>query len=237
MTDKELIHKLNNLKNVKPDAAWQSSNREILFSQISNTTVEMEISSFTSFWMITKNVFSIIPQTAYVTAAIVVFLVGGLAYGNYLPVKPNNSLYIAKIISEKARLSTTFDSSAKNRLEAQYASSHAQDIASTLSDPSFNILNTEEVNKLNDNFKTEIAKVKSSLPKEGDDKIVVADSEKATSGISVYDPNATGTDAETKGVKLAPSAKQILDDASKLFSDKDYSGALDKLREVDEIIK
>lgn len=233
MTERELIKKLNNLKNLKPATDWKVSQREILLSQVENTSGDYQVSSWGNFWMVTRNVFGSVPQFAWASMAIVIFLTTGLIWGNELKVAPNNSLYIARVISEKARLNTTFDSAAKNRLARQYASEHARDIVVTLSNPEFT--DSEDVAKLNENFKTEIAKVRENLPAVNpDDAIVtIADSEKATSGVMVYDPNATTSEpvAEPK------DAKVILEEAEKLFNEKDYSGALDKLNEAEEIIR
>ena len=137
MTERELIKKLNNLKNLKPATDWKVSQREILLSQVENTSGDYQVSSWGNFWMVTRNVFGSVPQFAWASMAIVIFLTTGLIWGNELKVAPNNSLYIARVISEKARLNTTFDSAAKNRLARQYASDHVRDIVVTLSNPEF----------------------------------------------------------------------------------------------------
>ena len=241
MTERELIKKLNNLQNVKPDENWKTSHREILLSQVQNTSAGFHVSAMENFWMLTRNGLASVPQFAWASMAIVLFLTTGIFFGDRLPVGPNNSLYIARVISEKARLSTMSDGEAKSRLTVQYASEHARDIASTLSE-SNNNSDQAEVAKLNDTFKTELAKVKENLPaaKNTDNEIVtIADSEIATSGLTVYTAGNEdkAVSATTTPVVVAKDAKVILEEAEKLFNEKNYSGALDKLDEANQVIK
>jgi len=246
MTDRELIKKLNNLQNVKPDENWKTSHREILLSQVRNTSGDFHVSGWSSFWIVTRNVFASVPQFAYASLAIVLFLTAGVFFGDRLPVGPDNSLYIARVISERAKLSTMSDGAEKSRLTVQYASEHAQDIASTLS-AATNNSDKEEVAKLNDTFKNEIAKVKENLPvvkpsANTDDQVVtIADSDVATTGLTVYtndsEKKAADVAASTTAPVVTKDAKTILDEAEKLFNAKDYSGALDKLKEADQVIK
>jgi len=242
MTERELIAKLNNLQNVKPDDSWKTSHREILLAQVQNTSGDYRVTGMENFWLVTRNVFASVPQFAWASMAIVLFLTTGIFFGDRLPVGPNNSLYIARVISEHARLSTRFDGAAKSRLTVQYASGHAREIASTLSDIN-NVSDQSEVAKLNDSFKTEIAKFKENLPtvKSDDNALVtIADSEVATTGLTVYTPAGEGTEtpvASSTPVETKKDAKLILAEAEKLFNAKDYAGALDKLKEADEVIK
>jgi len=239
MTEKELVVKLNNLKNIKPDSQWKTSQRGILLSQIENTGVA-DLSAWQNFWIITKSVFSAVPQTAYFSFAIILFLTGGLWYGRNLPLNPNSSLYIAKSISEKTHLNLIFDESEKAQLAMQYAQEHAQEIATTMANPKFNQTDTSTVNKLNASFKEEIGKLKNSLPKTDDSIVVSADSGKDASGLSVYDPTTEAVRQETSTVAPvveAKNANQILDEAQKLFDEKDYQGAVNKLEEAKSAIQ
>lgn len=239
MTERELIKKLNNLQNIKPDASWKSSHREILLSQIQNTKGDFQFSAWGNSWMLTRNFLASVPQFAWASVAIVLFLTTGVFFGDRLPVGPDNSLYIARVISERAKLSTMADGEAKSRLTVQYSSEHAQDIVNTLSN-SDNNSDQAEVAKLNNSFKTEIAKVKENLPAAKDDLVTIADSEIATTGLTVYTPAAEDKNtvvSSTPAVEVKKDAKVILDEAEKLFNAKDYSGALDKLKEVDQVIK
>jgi hypothetical protein len=243
MTERDLIKKLNNLQNVKPDASWKTSHREILLSQVQNTSGDWHASKLENFWMLTRNALTSVPQFAYASLAIVLFLTTGIFFGDRLPVGPNNSLFIARTISERAKLGAMSDGEAKSRLAVQYSSEHARDIVNTLSDTN-NTSDQAEVDKLNNTFKTEIAKVKENLPavKNNDNEVVtIADSEIATTGLSVYtsqnnNPENTAAASSTPVVEVK-DAKTILDEAEKLFDAKDYSGALDKLNEADQVLK
>ncbi|MFA4942830.1 MAG: hypothetical protein WC564_04300 [Patescibacteria group bacterium] len=244
MTERELIKKLNNLQNVKPDASWKTSHREILLSQVQNTCGDFHVSVLENFWMVTRNVFASVPQFAWASVAIVLFLTTGIFFGDRLPVGPNNSLYIARVISERAKLGTMSDGEAKSRLTVQYASEHIRDIASTLSEADNNA-DAASVAKLNDTFKTEMAKVKDNLPaaKISDDTalVTIADSEISTTGLVVYTPGSgdkkDAVATSTPPVVEVKDAKVILDEAEKLFNEKNYSGALDKLDEASKVIK
>jgi hypothetical protein len=258
MTDKELIKKLNNLRNLEPDLAWQKSNREILLAQISNSSGDYHLSTWDNFWIVTRNVFATASQPVLIGLGIFVFLGSSLLFGhNFLNVSPDSSLYIAKIISEKAQLNFTFNKDSKTKMENQFASAHAQNIVSTLSGNQN--MDSVVTAKLNDNFKNEIKTLKDSLniktDAKNDDIVYSADSGKDNIGLTVYNPNVKVTDnkvaTDTKTIVAPkvntttpavvktekPDATQILNDAEKMFADKNYSGALDKLKEVDEIIK
>jgi len=260
MTDRELLKKLNNLKNLQPAEAWKKSNREILLSQVENTSLDYEPAFMENFFMVVKNVFSTIYQPVLVTMSLVLFLLFGLVFSHrILNFKPTDSLYIAKMISERAMLNTVFNKDAKTKMELEFATNHVQDIASTLADPQFNTeANQAEVAKLNDSFKTELAKVKSLSATQvvADDTVHSADSGKDANGVSVYDPNANTkttdntsndvpsstatvctTSATSSDTVLTKDPQKIIDEAEKLFNDKDYSGAADKLKEINNILQ
>ncbi|MEI7452553.1 MAG: hypothetical protein WCK37_05145 [Candidatus Falkowbacteria bacterium] len=252
MTDKELIKKLNNLKNFQPDAASLKSNRDILFAQISNSSTTYNPGPFETFTMNFKNIFSSVYQPVLVMAGIVLFLGGGLIFGHDLiNVNPSNSLYIAKVISEQARLGLIFNESAKEKMATDFAASHAQSIADALSSNSN--VNSADLNTLSDSFKNEVSVLKTSAKKtagyvavktpvsssstdKGDNVLVgIANSGKSDSGISIYNPAApvANTNVCTSTV-TDPSA--MLDEAEKMFEAKNYSGAASKLKAVGDVL-
>lgn len=165
MTDRELIKKLNNLNNVNPEANWLKTNRELLLSQISNAGAEN-----LTWWktlLITVSSFS---QTAakpvYALAAFVLLLATGLflSQPSLSRAKPNDSLYIARVIAEQVRLSTTFNSDARAKLAVQYATHQAQDLSAVLSDPQFNTsANQEQVAQLSSSLQNEVDTVKDAI--------------------------------------------------------------------------
>ena len=251
MTDKELIKKINNLQNFQPDAAWLKSNREVLFAQVNNSSVDYNPSRWEKFSMATANIFSTVYQPALVVAVIVLFLGGGVIFGhNILNVGPDNSLYIAKVISERARLNFVFDEAAKEKMAADFANDHAQTIANSLT-ANTNI-NSEELNKLNDSFKAEVASIKHAIKKSDDVTTVpapaashssdtetlvsIANSGKSDGAVSVYSQTPAAPAVCSSSVVVTPDPTSILDEAEKLFESKDYSGALGKLKAANEVI-
>jgi hypothetical protein len=79
-------------------------------------------------------------QPAYALAAFVfVLLLGTVVSAEFFAgSKPNDSLYLARIISEQVKLTTTFNTVDRDRLASQFAVGHAQDITDVLADPQFN---------------------------------------------------------------------------------------------------
>lgn len=195
MNNSQLIAKLNNLKSVNPDQEWLKGNRELLLSQVSNSGAEN-----LSVWKVVLINFSSVlksaAQPAYSLGAFVLLLLTGSLFSGQLlaSTKPNDSLYIARIISEKVKLNTTFNSAARNKLEVRFAASHAQDISAILSDPAFNNeANQDQVARLNVSFNEEVNTVKDGMsrltaaiaPAVKTDEVVIADSAKDGQGIQL----------------------------------------------------
>ncbi len=165
MTDRELIKKLNTLKNIKPEAAWTSSNRELLLSQISNSGAR-ELSAWKMFAINFNSFVKVSAQPAYALGVFLLILVGGGLFSHQVfnNAKPNDSLYIARIISEQAKLSTVFNSADRNKMAAKFSLEHARDISTVLADPNFNTEeNKDQVAKLSESFNKEIENVKTRI--------------------------------------------------------------------------
>lgn len=197
MTNYELIRKLNNLKNVNPDKTWLESNRDLLLSQVSNSGAKK-----LSVWQVSLiNVSSFMKSAsrpAYALGAFVLLLLTGSLFSGQLlaSTKPNDSLYIARIISEKVQLNTTFNSAARTKMQVKFASNHARDISAVLADPSFNNeANQDQVARLNTSFTKEVNTVKSNMSrlnaamvlevKVKADEVIIADSSKDDQGIQL----------------------------------------------------
>lgn len=265
MTEKDLIVKLNNLGKVAPDASWLKSNRELLLTQISNTGAG-ELSSWKVFFINLSSLAKASVQPAYALGVFVFILIFGSLFSNQIfnQVKPNNSLYIARIISEKAKLNTIFDASERDKMAVQFATQHAQEISAVLADPQFNTdKNQKQVAALQASFETEIKAAKDQLSRldASNDVVSIADSSKDNSNIQVFaNPNASSSASTSPVVdnKVAPKKNEtlaasstlkienkdkaldtvkILDQAKELFNQKAYDQALDKLKEADELIK
>lgn len=169
MTDKELLKQLNSLKSIKIDSELKESNKRVLMTQISNTiSADFEVKPFNNFFFYVRNILSMSSKPAMVLSGVFLFVVTSLFLGNdfYKDSKPNDSLYIARVISERARLNTVFNNIEREKLEMQFASKHAEDIATLLMDPEFNNEeNKEEVAKLSASFRSEIEKVRVNVEK------------------------------------------------------------------------
>lgn len=167
MTDKQLLQQLKSLKNITLDCSVRDKNKDVLLSQISNTFIKTD-KPVANYLFNFKNVFSVMSQPILVVAGVFVFLIGSLTLGSglYANSKPNDSLYIARVISEKARLNTTFSQSQRDALAVKFASDHAKDIATILMDPEFNSAENQiQIEKLNNSFQNEISKVKTRIEK------------------------------------------------------------------------
>lgn len=286
MTDKELIVKLNSLKKVSPDQNWLKDNRDLLVSQISNSGAR-ELSTWKTFIINFNSFAQAASHPAYALGVFVLVLITGSLFSHqvFSSAKPNDSLYIARIISEKAKLNTMFNANERNKLAVQFATEHAQDISAVLADPEFNNdSNKDQVAKLSESFNQEINSVKSHIsyltPKavknsdvdvknDINDTVSMANSLKDNNGVEIFEDKTlspiTVPDGKATSVLIMPdgliassatatiaidkvgenkdtedkkvNADLILDEAKQLFENKDYNKALDKLKEVDEIIK
>lgn len=165
MNNRDLISKLNNFKKINPDQKWLDNNRELLLSQVSNSCAE----SLSVWKILVINLTSLskaVSQPIYALGIFVLLLLSGSLFSQGLlaKTKPNDSLYIARIIAENVKLNTTFNTAERNKLALQYASGHAQDISAVLSDPEFNTAgNSARVAKLNSSFNEEVKTVKSRI--------------------------------------------------------------------------
>jgi len=165
MTDKELIKQLNTLKNIKPEAAWIGGNRDVLLSQISNSGAR-ELSAGRILMINLNSFFKTVAQPAYALGVFLLVMVGAGLYGHqaFTGTKPNDSLYIARVISERAKLSTVFNSEDRNKLAVKFSLEHAKDISTVLADPAFNNeANQDQVARLSESFNREIENVKTRI--------------------------------------------------------------------------
>ena len=272
MTDHDLLKQLKSLKNISPEASWLKSNREILLSQISNSGAK-ELAPYRRLAIDVRSFFAAVSQPVLALGSFFLLLVGVSAFGHlaFTRTKPNDSLYIARIISEKAKLSTVFDSQEREKMEVKFAAGHAEAITEILAQSDAG--DEAQVAKLNDSFNKELATVRtkmatikksepaavvpSSLQEE--EMVMTAGNNKDDAGMQIALSNGTAAltpaasvlDADkvpaevatqTEAVTVADEsssdkAEEVLNEAQSLFENKEYSGALDKLKEVKEMIK
>jgi predicted negative regulator of RcsB-dependent stress response len=265
MTDKDLIKKLNTLKNINPDSAWTAGNRDLLLSQISNSGAR-DLSAWQIFVISISSVARTVSKPAYALGAFILVLITGSLFSHqvFSNTKPNDSLYIARIISEQAKLSTVLNTDDRNKLAVQFATDNAKDISAVLANPAFNNANNKvQVAQLNNSFNNEINTVKTRInylspSKEqsvpavkttGTDTVSIADSGKDNKGLQLMEISGVKTTATvtTTTATVTPvtliatstdaTADTLLNEATQLFDKKDYTKAVDKLNAVDELIK
>ncbi len=172
MEKSKLIEQLNSLKSIRPNGEWKNRCRDILYTQISTNRAETE--SVQSSWLSFKRAFlpsDMLLELAKPVWAIVIILSVAVS-GSFASVyasrdtKPGDSLYIAKIISEKAQFAMTFNEADKTRLGIEFAGNRANEIKQVLDESDGEDGETDQkVEKLAKNFKREISDVKSRLGK------------------------------------------------------------------------
>lgn len=227
MTDRDLIKKLGNLKEIKPDTSWLKANRDSLYTQISNSGAT-EVSVWTSFVINFKSLLKTASAPAISLASLMFILVASSVYGHLLlsNTKPSNSLYIAREISEKAKLSTILDIEEREEMASQFAVSNAQDIINVLSDPNFK--DEKEIAKLSTKLNEEIKTVKKNIAKVEipavqnietatvsapviSDEVFSASLEKDPNGISVSEIKTEEASTSTSSVEnLIKEANEVL---------------------------
>ncbi|MBA3047307.1 hypothetical protein KKC83_01480 [Patescibacteria group bacterium] len=263
MSEKDLLLQLNKLKDIKPSFDWKNSNREILFNQITRGHAEEEISKFDIFKnMLPHNMFSraLQPVLAVVLIVLIVASGGVISLNAARDTNPGDSLYIAKIISEKAQIAITFNDKGKAKLGVEFASNRALEITRVIAESEKN--KEKQVEKLTKDFKKEISAVKARLVKidsakdnsakenkeaaetqDDDLQVFSANLEKSDQGMEIYDSagNLLSAEEESAAVEdlvvAGPSnLDDILTEAEKLFDEQDYSGTLNKLSEANDMM-
>jgi hypothetical protein len=168
MQEKKLISKLHSLRAIQPNAAWKKSNRDILFAQITGGVEPERANWFEVFEnFLPERMVFVFSKPVAVFAAIALIVFGGSAVSISASArsKPGDSLYIAKIISEKTKLALTFDSKAKAHLNLEFAGNRATEATQVLSEAGTDQEKTAQLDELSTNFKKELTAVKSRLAK------------------------------------------------------------------------
>ncbi|MDD4900786.1 MAG: DUF5667 domain-containing protein [Patescibacteria group bacterium] len=276
MKDQELLKKLNNFQEIKPDQAWKKSYREILFSQISasrpiaapQSDIRIIWESIMP-WQILTNLAKPVWMASLASVLIMVVGLGGVYASKNS--KPGDSLYIAKIISEKAQFAMAFDEKDKAKLGVEFASNRTREIIEVLKESDqAAATNDNKLETLSQNFKKEISQVKTRLstikksdgqPKDDETEVFGANLGKNDQRMEIAVPAApAGPQIKSETPKpitaatpemLAPKnsnisdatstpssarADKMLEEAEKLFDEKNYDGTISKLEEVNKAI-
>jgi hypothetical protein len=161
---KNILSQLHNLKDIKPDKQWKTDSQDFLRAHISGG-VETGVFSKVMVWL--KDFAKVSSQPAFALSAFVLILITGVIFSNPIlsDAKPNDSLYIARIISEKAQLNMTFNKESRDKLSAQFATNHAKDITNLMNDPEFHSQEDSEgkIANLSDDFNKEINSARESI--------------------------------------------------------------------------
>lgn len=179
MLEKELLKKLSQLKKIKADLAWKTKGREILASQISAQTASYQIATkfnlATFFGDLIPQISFELPRAVWLVVLILAIFTSGSAISVYASrdSKPGDSLYIAKIISEKAQSAITFGDRGKTKLNLEFASNRAKEITQVLDEAAKNMEEkSQKVDQLAKSFKQEINLAKNNLEKIKVNKLV-----------------------------------------------------------------
>ena len=247
MTERDLLTKLKNLKSVSAPVAWKKANRDILFSQIAGGKEPEQASWFEVFenFLPEKMVFVFSkPVAVFAVIALIIFGGGAVSIAASARSKPGDSLYIAKIISEKTKQALTFDSRAKARLNLEFAGNRATEATQVLSEAGTAEDKSAQLDELSTNFKKELTAVKSRLAKinpnstsknndngnpdnagtAGDEKVQVFGSalEKTDQGLEVSDntQNINKTDSNNQAATTTnPSGAAVFSPTDSVLAD------------------
>jgi hypothetical protein len=228
MTDRDLIKKLGNLKEIKPDSSWLKANRDSLYTQISNSGAT-EQSVWSSFVINFKSVLKTATTPAMALGSLMLLLIGTSAYSHLLlaQAKPNQSLYIARELSEKAKLNTILNTQEREEMAGKFAANNAQDIINVLSDPT--VKDEQEIAKLSTKLNEEITTVKKTMAKReqtavqqidtptttnNNDAVFIASNDKDAKGLSVAQTVETKT-ATSSVENLIKEANEVLNKLAK----------------------
>jgi hypothetical protein len=164
MSDKDFLKQLKTLKDINPQSDWLKSNREILLSQISNSGAE-HLSSWQKIVIDIRSFSLVVSKPVMVMASFLVLFVATSAFAHlaFNQTKPSDSLYIARIISEKAKLSTVFNAQEREKLEAKFAANHVETITNVLAESNVTDDNEDQFAYLNDSFNKEINIVREKI--------------------------------------------------------------------------
>jgi hypothetical protein len=168
MTEKELIRKLNILKQVKLETSWKKETRDVLLAQVSNSAAkEVKIMIWEKVFYDLKNSVAFVPRAAWGAICFILVLASG-GFGVYAAnySKPGDYFYTARILKEKTQIAMTFNKEEKVKLDIKLANTHAKEISEVLSDPNYRG-NEKQAKKLAQNFQDEINTVKEGLSEIG----------------------------------------------------------------------
>jgi hypothetical protein len=168
MNEKNIIKKLGELKGMSPNKDWKEKTRDFLFSEVRSSVFETEedISTFGKILAMPKFVLSAVEERAWAVLLVIFVFVGGVfgAQAASRNARPGDSLYLARVFSERAKVAVTFDKEKKAKLDIRLASDRAKDITEVLAELSGQDKGDDKkLTKLSESFKEEIKIVKKNI--------------------------------------------------------------------------
>lgn len=251
MNEKELLNSLSALKRVQPREEWIKKNREILSYQIFNgqESAGNELGWFAQIGLVIQR----LAQPAPIAALIALFFVvsGFVGVRASSDSKPGDPLYIAKTISEKVASGITFDEKEKAKLNVEFAQRRVAELEQIAQEDKQAAADDVRVKELSDNFKAQIASARERLNKLQTEEVKPSAAIQATVkpklNLGKTDPKEPEEEAEPakesevmsadsgkeeKGIEISIPSSELLEQAEKLFNEKDYTGAAGKLGEI-----
>jgi len=162
-----------------------------------------------------------VPQTVYVALLVFSFLGAGSIWSVSAAkgTKPGDSLYVAKIVSEKAKLAVTFNEKEETKLRLSFATNRAEEINKVL-DESASDKKDETVSGLVSDMKNEIEAVKTKIskmntvakaPVKEEKKVAVKKEDKKENVVSTTEVNQEGGGVEEDDSQIisANSGKEV----------------------------
>jgi len=237
MTNRELINKIKLLKQIKPDKDWKKSTRAFLLSRrskaapISNLNTPIKIKFLQPFRF----------RPMLTAALIIIFTITGCAYGLNISKTslPGDMLWNVKLSLEKAQM--TFSSvEQKVKLETDFAGKRLEELK-TISIKE----KPEAVAQVVENFQIHINEAKKrfkELDKETSQKATQETYAAITTAEDGYELWREELIEQIKqrikdALKLAPSLEKEITQAETLLEEDRLIEALEKISEIEKIIK
>lgn len=236
MNDMKTIEaQLNNLSGIVPSAEWKARTRDVLSSQISAGAQEERA----GFFAVVDNlmpawVASVTSKPVMVFALILL----AVATGSYASVrasretKPGDSLYIAKIINEKTQQALTFNETDKAKLNLEFATNRAEELAKVMEAPTPR--QEETIAELKTSFSSELTAAKSRLTRINQTQPAAAVAKIVVDSKNTDQP-ASNNDEKVQvfGANVGKDDTSLqIAEAEQLFAKKDISGTISKIDEA-----
>ncbi|MEI8361355.1 MAG: DUF5667 domain-containing protein, partial [bacterium] len=205
MRDQDVIAKLNNLREIRPDMTWKQSSRAILLTQVSRGGVVQPTHWFSFFE--SRSMQRLFLEVTRPVSLAFIFLLA-LTGSSYASIRaanqatPSNPLYIAKIINERAQLALTFDNTKKAKLNLDFAANRVEELQKVTAAED---IKKEEVDELTTDFRSQIEEIKARVAKMPSTKIEIeskASDEKSAKTVNV------ATTGQSESAKVASAAAE-----------------------------